>query len=141
VKSHISCLSYKYVYELLEIDVNQRDIEHDLLDMKYDDLLDKQVTCTPRMLSSGDSRLCYNQLLLKFSGEELSLNISLSKMGNVWHAAMDGLFNPKSKIQLQPFPTFCLHIEQSKEGKESYMPGLPLSITYFIAYMIQKERE
>ena len=42
--------------------------------MKYDDLLDKQVTCTPRMLSSGDSRLCYNQLLLKFSGEELSLN-------------------------------------------------------------------
>jgi hypothetical protein len=71
------------------------------------------------MLAPGDSRLCekkdvilgkFDQLLRKLGGEELSLNISLGKMGEEWHAAMEGWLDAES--------TYRLRIEQTKEAKE-----------------------
>jgi len=72
-----------------------------------------------QMLAPGDSRLCdkkdlilskFDQLLRKLGGEELSLNISLGKMGEEWHAAMEGWLDAES--------TYRLRIEQTKEAKE-----------------------
>jgi hypothetical protein len=71
------------------------------------------------MLAPGDSRLCdkkdlildkFDQLLRKLGGEELSLNISLGKMGAEWHAAMSQWLDAES--------TYRLRIEQAKEAKE-----------------------
>jgi len=71
------------------------------------------------MLAPGDSHLCqkkdlilskFDQLLRKLGGEELSLNISLGKMGEEWHAAMEGWLDAES--------TYRLRIEQTKEAKE-----------------------
>jgi len=71
------------------------------------------------MLDAGESRLCakkdiiiekFDQLLRKLGGEELSLNISLGKMGAEWHAAMEGWLDSES--------TYRLRIEQAKEAKE-----------------------
>jgi len=72
------------------------------------------------MLAPGDSRLCdkkdlilskFDQLLRKLGGEELSLNISLGKMGEEWHAAMEGWLDAES--------TYRLRIEQ-------VLPHVPL---------------
>jgi hypothetical protein len=72
-----------------------------------------------QMLAPGDSHLCqkkdlilskFDQLLRKLGGEELSLNISLGKMGEEWHAAMEGWLDAES--------TYRLRIEQTKEAKE-----------------------
>lgn len=62
------------------------------------------------MLAPGDSRLCakkdlilgkFDQLLRKLGGEELSLNISLGKMGEEWHAAMEGWLDAESTYRLR----------------------------------------
>jgi hypothetical protein len=67
----------------------------------------------------GGSHLCakkdiilgkFDQLLRKLGGEELSLNISLGKMGAEWHAAMEQWLDAES--------TYRLRIEQSKEAKQ-----------------------
>jgi len=71
------------------------------------------------MLAPGDSKLCekkdiildkFDQLLRKLGGEELSLNISLGKMGAQWHRAMEAWLDSES--------TYRLRIEQTKEAKE-----------------------
>jgi len=71
------------------------------------------------MLEGGESRLCakkdvildkFDQLLRKLGGEELSLNISLGKMGAQWHRAMEAWLDAES--------TYRLRIEQAKEAKE-----------------------
>jgi len=63
-----------------------------------------------QMLAPGDSRLCekkdvilgkFDQLLRKLGGEELSLNISLGKMGEEWHAAMEGWLDAESTYRLR----------------------------------------
>jgi len=62
------------------------------------------------MLDGGESRLCakkdlilskFDQLLRKLGGEELSLNISLGKMGEEWHAAMEGWLDAESTYRLR----------------------------------------
>merc|ERR1712216_178585 len=77
------------------------------------------------MLAPGDSKLCekkdiildkFDQLLRKLGGEELSLNISLGKMGAQWHRAMEAWLDSES--------TYRLRIEATKEAKENYMSGL-----------------
>merc|ERR1712205_216708 len=71
------------------------------------------------MLDGGESKLCekkdiildkFDQLLRKLGGEELSLNISLGKMGAQWHRAMEAWLDSES--------TYRLRIEQTKEAKE-----------------------
>merc|ERR1711966_469969 len=52
----------------------------------------------------------FDQLLRKLGGEELSLNISLGKMGAQWHRAMEAWLDSES--------TYRLRIEQTKEAKE-----------------------
>ena len=72
-----------------------------------------------QMLDEGEGQLCkkkdiiiekFDQLLRKLGGEELSLNISLGRMGAEWHAAMAGWLDSES--------TYRLRIEQvdSKEN-------------------------
>jgi hypothetical protein len=70
------------------------------------------------MLDEGEGQLCkkkdiiidkFDQLLRKLGGEELSLNISLGRMGAEWHAAMAGWLDSES--------TYRLRIEQAKEAK------------------------
>jgi hypothetical protein len=117
-----------------------------------------------QMLAAGDSRLCdkkdvilqkFDQLLRKLGGEELSLNISLGKMGAEWHAAMESWLDSES--------TYRLRIEQAKEAKEggafaeqeyekyrqaakeakeNYISGTPLSISKpILSYMRERKKE
>jgi len=78
------------------------------------------------MLDAGESRLCakkdiiiekFDQLLRKLGGEELSLNISLGKMGAEWHAAMEGWLDSES--------TYRLRIEQvdSNLNTQRFLPS------------------
>ena len=62
------------------------------------------------MLAPGDSKLCekkdiildkFDQLLRKLGGEELSLNISLGKMGAPWHRAMEAWLDSESTYRLR----------------------------------------
>lgn len=78
------------------------------------------VSGAEQMLAPGDSRLCekkdlilgkFDQLLRKLGGEELSLNISLGKMGEEWHAAMEGWLDAES--------TYRLRIEQVLHARVS----------------------
>ena len=77
------------------------------------------------MLAPGDSHLCekkdvilskFDQLLRKLGGEELSLNISLGKMGEEWHAAMEGWLDAES--------TYRLRIEQVLRASLGH-PAMP----------------
>ena len=43
----------------------------------------------------------FDQLLRKLGGEELSLNISLGKMGAEWHAAMEQWLDAESTYRLR----------------------------------------
>ena len=76
-----------------------------------------------QMLDGGESRLCakkdvildkFDQLLRKLGGEELSLNISLGKMGAQWHRAMEAWLDAES--------TYRLRIEQVPIQSESPRP-------------------
>ena len=71
-----------------------------------------------QMLDEGEGQLCkkkdiiidkFDQLLRKLGGEELSLNISLGRMGAEWHAAMAGWLDSES--------TYRLRIEQVDSTK------------------------
>lgn len=63
-----------------------------------------------QMLDEGEGQLCkkkdiiidkFDQLLRKLGGEELSLNISLGRMGAEWHAAMAGWLDSESTYRLR----------------------------------------
>lgn len=97
--------------------------------------IDDVVSAIEQMLAPGDSRLCakkdlilgkFDQLLRKLGGEELSLNISLGKMGEEWHAAMEGWLDAES--------TYRLRIEQARTDTTQRSCGmrpnsLPLALS------------